>query len=104
MVIMHNILNMHKEFIAESLTAAEAIEKALDQMDLWLGQVVEAMEEAGEDYRILLLPDHPNLLRLRTHTPDPVPYVLFDSTHQEKKIAHYGETEAKATGKFEPGP
>ena len=67
-----------------------------------VGPVVKAMEDAGEDYRILLLPDHPNLLRLRTHTPDPVPYVLFDSTRREKKIARYGETEAKATGKFEP--
>ena len=67
-----------------------------------LAPVVKAMEDAGEDYRILLLPDHPNLLRLRTHTPDPVPYVLFDSTRREKKIARYGETEAKATGLFEP--
>ena len=64
--------------------------------------VMKAMEEAGEDYRILLLPDHPNLLRLRTHTPDPVPYVFFDSTRQQKKLARYGETEAKATGLFEP--
>ena len=64
--------------------------------------VMKAMEDAGEDYRILLLPDHPNLLRLRTHTPDPVPYVLFDSTRQQKKLARYGETEAGATGIFEP--
>ena len=64
--------------------------------------VMKAMEDAGEDYRILLLPDHPNLLRLRTHTPDPVPYVFFDSTRQQKKLARYGETEAKATGLFEP--
>ena len=39
---------------------------------------------------------------MRTHTPDPVPYVLFDSTRQQRKIARYGETEAKATGIFEP--
>ena len=64
--------------------------------------VMKAMEEAGEDYRLLLLPDHPNLLRLRTHTPDPVPYVLYDSTRQQKKIARYSETEARATGLFEP--
>ena len=67
-----------------------------------LAPVVKAMEEAGEDYRILLLPDHPNLLRLRTHVPDPVPYVFFDSTRQQKKIARYGEREAQATGIFEP--
>ena len=67
-----------------------------------LAPVVKAMEDAGEDYRILLLPDHPNLLRLRTHTPDPVPYVLFDSTRRQKKLARYGEREARATGIFEP--
>ena len=52
--------------------------------------------------RMLVLPDHPNLLRLRTHTPDPVPYVLYDSTRQAKKLARYSEKEAAATGIFEP--
>ena len=77
--------------------------KSIEYLDhLIVAPVMKAMEEAGEDYRILLLPDHPNLLRLRTHTPDPVPYVFFDSTRQQKKLARYGETEAKATGLFEP--
>ena len=77
--------------------------KSIEYLDSRIiAPVMKAMEEAGEDYRLLLLPDHPNLLRLRTHTPDPVPYVLFDSTRQQKKLARYGETEAKATGLFEP--
>ena len=77
--------------------------KSIEYLDSRIiAPVRKAMEEAGEDYRLLLLPDHPNLLRLRTHTPDPVPYVFFDSTRQQKKIARYGETEAKATGLFEP--
>lgn len=67
-----------------------------------LAPVWKAVRDAGEECRILVLPDHPNLLRLRTHTADPVPYVLYDSTRQRKAIAHYGETEAKATGIFEP--
>ena len=67
-----------------------------------LAPVWNAMKEAGEECRILVLPDHPNLLRLRTHTGDPVPYVLYDSTRERKTVAHYGETEAKATGIFEP--
>ena len=77
--------------------------KSIEYLDSRIiAPVVKAMEDAGEDYRLLLLPDHPNLLRLRTHTPDPVPYVFFDSTRQQKKLARYGETEAKATGIFEP--
>ncbi len=67
-----------------------------------IAPVRKALEEAGEDYRMLILPDHPNLLRLRTHTPDPVPYVLFDSTRQMRKLAHYSEREAAETGIFEP--
>ena len=77
--------------------------KSIEYLDhLIVAPVMKAMEDAGEDYRLLLLPDHPNLLRLRTHTPDPVPYVFFDSTRQQKKLARYGETEARATGIFEP--
>ncbi len=67
-----------------------------------IAPVRKALEEAGEDYRMLILPDHPNLLRLRTHTADPVPYVLFDSTRQMRKIARYSEREAAETGIFEP--
>ena len=82
---------------------AEEKVKSIEYLDSRiLAPVVKAMEEAGEDYRILLLPDHPNLLRLRTHTPDPVPYVLFDSTRQQKKLARYSESEAAATGNYEP--
>lgn len=67
-----------------------------------IAPVKAALEEAGEDYRMLILPDHPNLLRLRTHTPDPVPYILYDSTKVQKKIARYSEREAASTGIFEP--
>ncbi len=67
-----------------------------------IGPVRAALEEADEDYRMLILPDHPNLLRLRTHTADPVPYVLFDSTRQMRKLAKYSEREAAETGIFEP--
>ena len=77
--------------------------KSIEYLDSRIiAPVKAALEEAGEDYRILLLPDHPNLLRLRTHVGEPVPYVLFDSTRQQKKVARYGETEARATGIFEP--
>jgi len=33
-----------------------------------------------EQYRILLMPDHPTPVELRTHTADPVPFVIYDST------------------------
>lgn len=67
-----------------------------------IAPVVKAMEDAGEEFRMLILPDHPNFLRLRTHTADPVPYVLYDSTRQARKISHYNEKEAAASGNFQP--
>lgn len=67
-----------------------------------LSPVWKAVQAAGEDCRILVLPDHPNLLRLRTHTGDPVPYLLFDSTREQKKLAHYTENEARLSGNFVP--
>ena len=67
-----------------------------------IGPVKKAMEEAGEDFRLLVLPDHPTPLRIRTHSSDPVPYVLYDSTRRQKKTARYSEAEARATGIFEP--
>ena len=64
--------------------------------------IKKAMEDAGEDFRMLVLPDHPTPLRIRTHSADPVPYVLYDSTAQRKTMKHYSEAEAKASGIFEP--
>jgi len=77
--------------------------KSIEYLDSRIvAPIKKAMEEAGEDFRMLVLPDHPNLLRLRTHVGEPVPYVLYDSTKQRKSLACYSEKEAKATGIFEP--
>lgn len=67
-----------------------------------IAPIKKAMEEAGEDFRMLVLPDHPTPLRIRTHSADPVPYVLYDSTRQRKTMKRYSEAEAKASGIFEP--
>lgn len=67
-----------------------------------IARVKQAMDESGESYRMLILPDHPTPIRCRTHTSDPVPYILYDSTRQARKISRYSEKEAAATGIFEP--
>jgi 2,3-bisphosphoglycerate-independent phosphoglycerate mutase len=55
-----------------------------DSLERWdaevIAPVVDALDASGEPYRLLLLPDHATPCALRTHTPDPVPYLLFDST------------------------
>ena len=67
-----------------------------------IARVKAAMDESGEDYRMLVLPDHPTPIRCRTHTSDPVPYILYDSTRQQRKVSRYSEREAAATGIYEP--
>ena len=67
-----------------------------------IAPVKAAMDESGEDYRMLVLPDHPTPIRARTHTSDPVPYVIYDSTIDTGAGLSYSEAQAKATGRFEP--
>ena len=77
--------------------------KSIEYLDSRLiAKVKQAMEDAGEDYRMLVLPDHPTPIRIRTHTSDPVPDVLYDSTRQETKCARFTEEEARNAGNFEP--
>lgn len=60
--------------------------------------VKELMDQSGEDYRMLVLPDHPTPICVRTHTSDPVPYLLYDSTKPLEKKWNYNENEAKESG------
>lgn len=77
--------------------------KSIEYLDSRLiARLKKALDASGEDYRMLILPDHPTPIRLRTHTGEPVPFLLYDSTRQEKKIARYTEAEAAQTGDVEP--
>ncbi len=63
-----------------------------------IAPIKTALDESGEDYRMLILPDHPTPIRIRTHTSEPVPYIIYDSRFQQRKIACYTEAAAAATG------
>lgn len=62
--------------------------------------IAEGLEEAGEDFRMLILPDHPTPICIRTHTGDSVPYMLYDSTDIQSHTWHYNEKEAEASGNY----
>ena len=77
--------------------------KAIENLDSRvIAPIKAAMDASGEPYRLLILPDHPTPIRCRTHTSDPVPYILYDNTQERRAIARYSEKDAKATGNFEP--
>lgn len=58
----------------------------------------EALDKAKEPYRLLVLPDHPTPIRVRTHTSDPIPYLLYDSEKELRRIGAYNEREARISG------
>lgn len=60
-----------------------------------IGPVKEGLDASGEEYRMLIMPDHPTPICVRTHTSDPVPFLLYDSTKELEKQWHYNEREAK---------
>lgn len=62
--------------------------------------IYEGLKASGEDFRMLVLPDHPTPLRLRTHVGDPVPYMLYDSTNELEKAWCYNEKEAGNSGNY----
>ena len=68
----------------------------LDQILIRL--VKEGLDASGEDYRMLILPDHPTPIKVRTHVAEPVPYLLYDSTALGDHTWHYNEEEAAKSG------
>ena len=78
----HKILSI--EYIDEKIVAA----------------VKAGLDAAGEDYRILVLPDHPTPIRCRTHTSDPVPYVLYDSAKPAQQGVAFTERAARESGNY----
>lgn len=82
----------HQGLVNEKIQAIEEIDKHVVQV------LVNAFEKAGEDYRILILPDHPTPIRVRTHTGDPVPYLLFDSRKDKCGADAYHEKTAEKSG------
>lgn len=84
----------HQGSIPNKITAIES----LDQRVI---KVVKAeMDAWGEPYRMLVMPDHPTPIWCRTHTSDPVPYLLYDSTIDKKASWRYNEREAKDSGNY----
>ena len=73
--------------------------QAIENLDKRVIRIVkEQMDRSGEPYRMLVLPDHPTPLRIRTHSGEPVPYLLYDSTKNMGDGRLYGESEAKDSG------
>lgn len=73
--------------------------KAIENIDTRIiGPLAEALEKEGIDFRMMILPDHPTPVRLRTHTSDGIPFMIYDSTKDYKLGLKYCEKEAAKSG------
>lgn len=76
--------------------SAERKIKAIEYLDQRVIKIVaEKLDALKVDYRMLVLPDHPTPICVRTHTSDSVPYMLYDSTDIQSHSWNYNEKEAK---------
>lgn len=73
--------------------------KAIENLDKKIiGPLSKKLTDAGIDFRMMVLPDHPTPVRLRTHTSDGIPYMIYDSRVDLKKTWNYSEKDALASG------
>lgn len=84
----------HQGSFRDKITAIERIDEQI------IGPVRSSFEKSGIDFRMLILPDHPTPVRVRTHTADPVPYLLYDSAKHFDGQDTYSERTGKQTGIF----
>ena len=84
----------HRAELDNKIRSIELIDKEI------LHPVSNYLAECGEDYRIMVLPDHPTPVALRTHTIDPVPFMIFDSRQTLNGVACFSEKSAKEKNRY----
>jgi 2,3-bisphosphoglycerate-independent phosphoglycerate mutase len=62
-----------------------------------VGPMVEGLRNVGP-YRLLVMCDHPTPLSIKTHSPDPVPFIIYDSARPQNAPRGYNEADAGRTG------
>lgn len=82
----------HQGSVEKKIQSIEYLDSRLIRL------VKEGLDAAGEDYRMMILPDHPTPIKVRTHVAEPVPYLLYDSTCPQQHTWKYNEKEAAASG------
>ena len=90
----------HQGNLDEKIKAIEIIDHKVIKF------LIDELNQKGEDYKMMILPDHPTPVRLRTHTSNPVPYMIYDSRkNNQKHELNYHEVACESTGNvFTNGP
>ena len=81
----------HRAELENKVLSIELIDKKI------LAPVYEYLKGCGEDFKIMILPDHPTPIRIRTHSIDPVPFMIYDSRKNESGVDTFCEESACKT-------
>lgn len=82
----------HRGEIENKIKSIELIDQKI------VKPVIDYIKSTGEDYKVLIMPDHPTPLALKDHVMDPVPFVMYDSRNEANGVEKYNEDNCKATG------
>lgn len=89
----------HRGEIDNKVKSIELIDRDI------VGPLTKGLEEAGEDYTIMVLPDHPTPISTKTHARDAVPFIIYRSNEPVEGIDTFSEEAAAKTGLYIPnGP
>ncbi len=86
----------HRAEIENKVIAIEKIDGII------LKKVYDYLEGCEEDYKILVLPDHPTPIEIRTHSMEPVPFIIYSSKEDANGVSVFTERTAEATGLYYP--
>ena len=67
-----------------------------------LKPVYEYLESTGEDFKIMVLPDHPTPIKIRTHSMDPVPFMIYSSNEEKCGVDTFNESTAQSKQYYIP--
>ncbi len=84
----------HRHEIENKVRAIELIDEQV------VGRLIKGLDEYS-DYRLMVLPDHPTPLSLRTHTAEPVPFLIYQKRRPvQSGVDGYDELQAQKTGLY----
>lgn len=84
----------HRAEVENKVKSIELIDEKI------LGPVISYLDGCGEPYKILYLPDHPTPVSIRTHTSDPVPFLIFESDTEHRGPKTFDEDTAADSGLY----
>jgi 2,3-bisphosphoglycerate-independent phosphoglycerate mutase len=99
----HDLVYVHVEAPDEAGHGGYLDKKiqAIEDFDARIvGAIVQGLQDSATPFRVLVMPDHPTPITKKTHTADPVPYILYDSTTEVNTVRGFTEKDARASGLF----